>query len=89
MRWCGRNDGKGSTRLKSRKNMDRKVREHEERWQQEQKRLDRSTSSLKKLVEPIASGSPLVKSCGQSGAGKEEFLFNHHFEKKITVHFRA
>lgn len=37
---------------------------------------------LVKLVELIASGSPLLKSCGQSG-------INQHFEKKIMVHFRA
>lgn len=80
---------KGSTRLKSRKSGDRKVREHEEHWQQERKRLEHSTSSVQKLVDLIASGSPLLKSCGRSGAGKEEFLFNYHFVKKMTVHFRA
>ena len=63
--------GKGSTRLKSGKNVDRKVREHEEGWQQEQKRLEHSTSSLQNLVDLIASVSLLLKSCGQSGAGKE------------------
>lgn len=53
--------GKGGTRLKSGKNMDRKVREHEEGWQQEQKRLEHSTSSLQNLVDLIASVSLLLK----------------------------
>lgn len=44
---------------------------------------------MQKLGELIASGSPLLKSCERSVAGKEEFLFNHHFEKKTTVHFGA
>lgn len=25
----------------------------------------------------------------ESGAGKEEFLFNPHFKKQITVHFKT